>query len=72
MDRCADSNILSVWLRDGHYLLRLLLEPEKAGPAEGSDICSFGSDSMWLLERNHYFLISLSFLLGKGHFDRPS
>lgn len=72
MDRCADSNIVSVWLRDGHYLLRLLLKSKKAGPDEGSFLCSFGSHSLWILKRNYYFLVPRAFLLGKGHINRPS
>lgn len=72
MDRCVDSNILSVWLRDGHYLLRLLLKSKKAGPDEGSYLCSIGSHNLWIFERNHYFLVSLAFLLGNGHINRSS
>lgn len=32
MDRCVDSDIVSVWNSDGHYLLCLLFESKKTGP----------------------------------------
>lgn len=66
MDRCIDSNILSIWIRNGDDLLRLLLESKKTRSPERSFLCSFRSNSLWIFKRNHYLLVPFAFLRGNG------